>query len=73
VIVSRSTVYLRGWLTLQWLISGPLFALLAMEMFFSDSHGLPSGNAWMALPYLLIITGGYVMALRFAKGSEDRD
>ena len=70
--MTRSKGFLLAWLTLQWLISGPLVALLGTAMFFSDTHGLPNENAWVVLLYLLIVTAGYIVALRSTKFSENR-
>ena len=41
--MSGRKIYLLVWLTIQWLLVGPIPAALSYFLFFSDTHGLP-GN-----------------------------
>ena len=63
--------YLLAWLTVQWLVTGPVAAMLTLFMFFTDGHGLPTMFWPVSLAIFCISTLGYVFAIRAVRAKPE--
>ena len=62
--MSGRKIYLLVWLTIQWLLVGPIAAALSYFLFFSDTHGLPGNYYGFSIAIFGLATLGYAIALR---------